>query len=76
MLCVQTLLWWHSVSTNVDLEDRVYLDRLLAAASVDRTRNRTDFAAELAAIRAVQRTVLVVAPSYSGIPYNRQREPP
>ena len=75
MLCVPTLLWWHSVSTNVVPEDRVYLDRLLTAASVDRARNRTDFAAELVAIRAVQRTVLVVAPGDSGIPYNRQREP-
>jgi hypothetical protein len=74
-VCGLTLVILGSVSTRPTDEDRVYGDRILAAAGVMPPGVDRTYEEQLRFIRDVQRAVEVAAPRLIGIPQGVEREP-
>ncbi len=68
-----------NVSTELTDEDRVYAERILAAAGYAEPRKALgsldDFESQVRAIVAVQDAVLTAAPGKEGLPLGQEREP-
>jgi hypothetical protein len=73
------MLALHNVSVSATAEDRAFGERILSSAGFPADRagynNLATFEDEVRAIRAVQESVLAIAPKNTAIPFDQTREP-